>query len=252
MFLEHRGNPGKPVGKLAGTHERRATRRGHRSQESGHHLGPRPEPDRSRICRQRVVSAEDLSRDVRIRGATDIEQQTRGVRLRRRLRVDTQTVCQPHREQRAVQPMLEGHPDAKVRRQREGRDHFRGTDGSADARSILGHPATVTERLISSHQAHELPTEQRASACRRSTEPLSKPGLRDPFSLGGSRSRLIWQRSIPVSRAFSRTHVRFARWSSCRKASHDVAVRREYRKCVRSVSVRSSPRQHQSADWQAL
>jgi hypothetical protein len=145
-----------------------------------------------------------------------------------------------------------GHPDAKVRRQREGRDHFRGTDGSADARSILGHPATVTERLISSHQAHELPTEQRASACRRSTEPLSKPGLRDPFSLGGSRSRLIWQRSIPVSRAFSRTHVRFARWSSCRKASHDVAVRREYRKCVRSVSVRSSPRQHQSADWQAL
>ena len=136
----------KPVGKLAGTHERRATRWGHCPQESGHHLGPRPEPDRSRICRQRVVSAEDLCRDVRVRRASDVEQQTRVVRLRRRFRVDTKTVCQPHCDERAVQSMLDGHPNAEIRREREGRDHFRGTDGSAVGRSI--HPPTVTERPI--------------------------------------------------------------------------------------------------------
>jgi hypothetical protein len=60
--------------------------------------------------------------------------------------------------------MLEGHPHAKVRRQREGRDHFCGTDGSADGRSIVGHPATVTERLISS---------LRLTNCRTSSELLA-------------------------------------------------------------------------------
>jgi hypothetical protein len=128
VFLEQSGEPRQTVRELAGAHKRRAARRGDRPEESGDHLGPRPEPDRSRVARQRVVATEDLGGDVGVGRAADVEEQARVVGLRRRLWVDAQTVCEPHREQRAVQPVFERNADAQVRRQRERSDHLRGAD----------------------------------------------------------------------------------------------------------------------------
>ena len=74
--------------------------------------------------------------------------------------------------------MLQRHADAEVRRQRERRDHLRGTDGPAGGRSILGHAATVTERPSSRHRAYELPKSSegwRPLASARSNEPLRGP-----------------------------------------------------------------------------
>ena len=102
MFLEDQRDPGKAKGELAGAYERRAAGRGDRAYEAGRHLGPRPEPCGSRVARQRVVGAEDLGSDIGVGRTADVEQQARVVGLRRRLRVDAQTVCKPHREQRAV------------------------------------------------------------------------------------------------------------------------------------------------------
>ena len=55
-------------------------------------------------------------------------------------------VCKPHREQSAVQPVLERNRDAEVRRQRERSYHLRRTDGSVVGRGIAEHATTVAER----------------------------------------------------------------------------------------------------------
>ena len=174
MFLEDRGDPGKAVGKLAGAHERRAARRRDRAQEAGDHLGPRPEAGGSRVPRQRVVGAEDLGGDVGIGRAADVEQQARVVRLRRRLRIDAQTVGKPHREQRAVQPVLERHPDAEVRRQRERGDHLRSADGPDLRRCARRHAADSNQAAAPSISSRaSQPVE---SGCRRRLPPTQGAG----------------------------------------------------------------------------
>jgi hypothetical protein len=85
MFLEHERDPRKAVGKLAGAHERRVPGRGDRAQETGDHLGPRPEPDRGRVRRQSVICAEEPGGDVGVGRAADVEQQARVIRLGRGL-----------------------------------------------------------------------------------------------------------------------------------------------------------------------
>jgi hypothetical protein len=79
------------------------------------------------VRRQRPL-VEQLGGDLGIGGAAGIEQQARVIRLRRRLGVDSQAFTKPHREQRAVQAVLEGQPHAQVRGQTQRCNYFRGTD----------------------------------------------------------------------------------------------------------------------------
>jgi hypothetical protein len=117
MFFEHERDPRKAEGKLTRAHEWRVSWRGDRAQEAGDHLSPRPESDRGRVRRQSVIGAEELGGDVGVGRAADVEQQARVVRLRRRLRIDAQTIGKPHCNKRALQPVLERNSDAEVRRQ---------------------------------------------------------------------------------------------------------------------------------------
>jgi hypothetical protein len=78
--------------------------------------------------RQRVIVAESLGGDLRVGGAANVEQQARIVGLRGRLLVDAQPLAEPHRQQRALQAVLQRHPDPEVRRQRQRRHHLSGTD----------------------------------------------------------------------------------------------------------------------------
>ena len=90
----------------------------------------RREPNMTGVkCVVSASLAEELGGDLRVGRAADVEQQARVVRLRRRLRVDAEALAEPHREQRAVQAVLEAAapmPRSVARRQR--RDHLRGTD----------------------------------------------------------------------------------------------------------------------------
>jgi hypothetical protein len=67
-----------------------------------------------------------------------------------------------------------------------------------------------------------------------------------------SRFRLAGQQQWPMSRGFYEGPRRVCSSEACQKASRDDAVRRAYRRCVRNVSARSTDRQQQSADLQAL
>jgi hypothetical protein len=143
LALEQQRQLRNPERKLPRTHQRRVTRWSQRPHEPRHHLGPRPEPGRKCVGRQRVLIAEDLGGDVGICGAADVEQQARVVRLRRRLRIDAQSFAEPHRDQRAVQPVLEGNTDAEVSRQRQRRDQFRGADLCPVQRHRVWHHARL-------------------------------------------------------------------------------------------------------------
>jgi hypothetical protein len=116
LMLEDPGEPWKAAGELPGTRDRRAAWWRHRTEEAGCHFCPRREPARSGIRRERVVGAEQLRGDVGVCGAPDVEQLTRVVGLGCRRRINVQAIGQPHREQRAVQAVLQRHADAEVRR----------------------------------------------------------------------------------------------------------------------------------------
>jgi hypothetical protein len=78
------------------------------------HLEAGPEPARRGIRRQHIgaeLAAELFGDDG---GAADVKQQARVVRLRRGFRIEAQALAEAHREQRAVQPVLEGHPYAEI------------------------------------------------------------------------------------------------------------------------------------------
>jgi len=63
------------------------------------------------------VIAEDLGGDVGVRGAADVEEQAGVVRLRRGFGIHAKLLAKPHRNQCALQPMLERDADPEVRRQ---------------------------------------------------------------------------------------------------------------------------------------
>jgi hypothetical protein len=67
-----------------------------------------------------------------------------------------------------------------------------------------------------------------------------------------ARSRRRWQQAPPICRQFLESTTRLQFQQMRRKKPRDVAVRREYRRCVRNVSARSTDRQQQSAYLQAL
>ena len=58
------------------------------------------------------MATEDLCSDICIGGAADVEEKTRVVGLRRGLRVDAHPIGKSHREQSALQAVLERHHDA--------------------------------------------------------------------------------------------------------------------------------------------
>ena len=68
----------------------------------------------------------------------------------------------------------------------------------------------------------------------------------------GSLARQLRQRFHPVCRNFVDPRDRVSPGRMGQKASRDVALRRAYCRCVRNVSARSTSRQQQSADLQAL
>ena len=73
--------------------------------------------------------------DVRVRGAARMGEEAGVVGLRHVLAVDAEAVGEPHRDQRAVQAVLEREPHAEVRRQAQGRDQLRASN--------LSRPATL-------------------------------------------------------------------------------------------------------------
>ena len=74
---------------------------------------------------QRLVRTEDLVADVRRGRAAYVEQQAPVVRLGSCLGIGAKALTQPHRDQGAVQPVLEGYADGEIRRQRQRRDDLR-------------------------------------------------------------------------------------------------------------------------------
>ena len=72
--------------------------------------------------------AEDLWRDVRIRGATRVGEQAGVVGVRRRGGVDAEPFGEPARDQRAPQPMLERKAHAQVGGQAQRGDQLRAPD----------------------------------------------------------------------------------------------------------------------------
>ena len=61
--------------------------------------------------------AEEVGRDVRVRGATDVEEQARVVGLPLGFGVGAEPLGQPHPHQRALEPVLEREPGGEVRGQ---------------------------------------------------------------------------------------------------------------------------------------
>ena len=129
----------------SGAYRLRATRRGQGAHDPCHRLCSGPESRRSRVCRQRILTTEELGGGLGARGAAHMEQQARVVRLRRGLGVHAQTLAQPHREQRALEAVLERHADAEVGRQGQRRDDLRGADLLAARRRLVRHDETVPD-----------------------------------------------------------------------------------------------------------
>lgn len=75
-----------------------------------------------------MVFPEDPSLELGTRRAADIEQKASEVGLRCRLGIDPETLSESHRDERAVQPVLERYTDTEVRGQRQRSDQFGGAD----------------------------------------------------------------------------------------------------------------------------
>ena len=89
--------------------------------------------------------AEDLRGDVGVGGAARMGKQAGVVGLRCRGRVDPEPVSEPRRGQRALEPMLEREPHAKIGRQTQGPDHLRGADLLGALGRLGCHAPTVSE-----------------------------------------------------------------------------------------------------------
>jgi hypothetical protein len=103
------GDAGRP-------HRRRSFLRHERAQRGERGLPLRPEHGGPQV-RQHPGLAEQVRRDVRVRGAADVEQQARVVGLPLGLGVDAEPLGQPHRGERALEPVLEREPGGEVRGQ---------------------------------------------------------------------------------------------------------------------------------------
>jgi hypothetical protein len=88
----------------------------------------RPDPRIHRVKMGRERIAENLRRDVRVRGAARMGEEANVVGLRDGLAVDAEPVGEPHRNQGAMQAVLEREPHAGVRRQAQRRDQLRASD----------------------------------------------------------------------------------------------------------------------------
>jgi hypothetical protein len=88
----------------------------------------RPDPRIHRVQMGRERIAEGIRRDVRVRGAARMGEEAGVVGLRDGLAVDAEPVGEPHRNQGAMQAVLEREPHAEVRRQAQRRDQLRASD----------------------------------------------------------------------------------------------------------------------------
>ena len=89
---------------------------------------PRPPNMTGAKCVVSAPSLEQLGDDLGISGAADVEQQARVVGLGRRLRVDAQTLGEPHRDQRCCADRARTADRAEIRRQAECCDQLGGAD----------------------------------------------------------------------------------------------------------------------------
>ena len=137
---------GQPAGDLQRAGGCRAPRRRKRAHDPGQHLTLRPEGRRDEVLRHRA--AEDLRRDVGIRRAAGVHQQARVVGLRGRRAVDPEAVRQPHRDQRAVQALLERKAHPQIGGQAKRRGHLGGTHSVAPRRCHGRHAATVPQGRV--------------------------------------------------------------------------------------------------------
>jgi hypothetical protein len=125
-------HPRKPPRNLNRAHRPRALGVGKRADEPSQDFASRPVHDRVEIRRERI--AVDLRSDVRVRGAARMGEQARVVGLPAGLAVDAEAVGEAHRDQRAVQAVLEREPHAEVRRQTQRRSKLRASDPLAALR----------------------------------------------------------------------------------------------------------------------
>ena len=123
LFPRH---PRHPAGELQRARRRRAPGVGERAHEPGEDLAPGATEDGVEMGGERT--AEDLRGDVRLRGAAGVEEQARVVGLRGLVVADPEALREPHRDQRAVQAVLERESHPEVRREAERRHQLRAAD----------------------------------------------------------------------------------------------------------------------------
>jgi hypothetical protein len=134
---------GQPSRDLESARRRRPIRIWERAHGRGQELALRPEDNRPE---DRVdITTEDLRGDLRIRRAAAIREQARVIGLRRRLRIDSKTLAEPHRDPRCVQAMLERKAHRDVRRQAQRRRHLGGAHVPPAAQLLVRHVATLPE-----------------------------------------------------------------------------------------------------------
>ena len=114
-----------------------------RAHNARQHLALRPEQDGPEAHGH--VTAEDLSGEVRLRGAAAVGEQAGVVGLRRRLRADSQTLAQSHRDLRCVQTVLERKAHGEIRRQAQCRHDLGRANALPANRWLVRHIATLVD-----------------------------------------------------------------------------------------------------------
>ena len=134
----------EPAGSVQRSDRRGAVRRSQRPHDAGDGLGPSAEHDRREVRGQGPL-IEQVGDDLGVGGATDVEQQARVVGLGRGLRIDAQALGESHRDQGAVQTVLEGKTGAEIRCQAECCDQLGGADLIRARRGLAWHAVTVPQ-----------------------------------------------------------------------------------------------------------
>ena len=133
----------KPTRDLDRARRRRAIGIRERAHDRGQELALRSEQHGPEARLQ--ITAEDLGGDLRIGSAAAIREQARVVGLRCRLRIDSKTLAQPHRDLRCVQTVLERKAHGDVRRQAQRRHHLGSAHALPAAELLFRHVATLPQ-----------------------------------------------------------------------------------------------------------
>jgi len=122
----------------------RGARVGKSPDQASHHLTAGPVHQRVEVFGQGTT--EHLGGQVRVRRAARVRQQAPVIRLHRGLTVDTEPICQPHRDHGRVQAVLEREPHAEVGGEAQGADDLSGAQLLGRGPStVRTHAAETTE-----------------------------------------------------------------------------------------------------------